>query len=85
MSIKSKSVSQPFPIAVQKLDGVKLPKLGKRKKRNLHTKNPFQAKIYLIPDDTVMKVKKLDGFLLLRLTNNDMPHELFRANLSSIY
>jgi len=57
--------------------------LRKRKKKNLHTKNPFKTKVYLIPDDTVMKQKKLDGFLLLKMTNNDMPHEIFRANLSS--
>lgn len=61
-----------------------LPKLKKRRKKNLHTKNPFKTKVYLIPDDSVMKVKKLDGFLLLKVTNNDMPHEIIRANLSRL-
>lgn len=58
-----------------------LPLLGK-KKRKAHTKNPFKTKIYYVPDDTVMRIKTLDGFLMINITNNDNPHEILRANLS---
>ena len=31
-----------------------------------------------------MKIKKLNGFLLLAITKNDMPHEIYRANLQRL-
>ena len=85
MSIpKGKSLQlQSYPVPVHSINGLKLPKLHKRKKRNLHTKNPYVVKTHIIPDDSNMKPKKLNGFLLLAITKNDMPHEIFRANLSS--
>ncbi|CAD8060912.1 unnamed protein product [Paramecium sonneborni] len=82
--MKNKANSQiPFPVAYNKLNHFQLPLLGK-KKRKAHTKNPFKTKIYYIPDDTVMRVKCLDGFLMINVTNNDNPHEIIRANLSRL-
>ena len=66
------------------LDGTQLPRLAKRKKKAVHTKNPFKVKKYLIPGDEVIKAKKLDGFLLLKMAKSELPHEVLRANLSSI-
>ena len=81
--MKAKSVSGvPFPVKLNNLNHYKLPLLG-RKKKKIHTKNPFKTKIYYIPDDTVMSVKCLDGFLIIKLTKNDIPHEIIRADLSS--
>ena len=83
--MKAKSVSGlPFPVKLNNLNHYKLPLLG-RKKKKIHTKNPFKTKIYYIPDDTVMSVKCLDGFLIIKLTKNDIPHEIIRADLSSNY
>lgn len=82
--MRGKSNSKiPMPISVNKMNHHELPMLGK-KRRKVHTKNPFKTKIYYIPDDTVMPIRCLDGFLLINLTKNDAPHEILRADLSSI-
>ncbi len=62
---------------------MKLPRLG-RKKRIKHSKNPYKIKRILIPDDDKKPKKRLDGFLLLKVTKNDLPHEIIKADLSSI-
>ena len=64
------------------LSQMKLPRLG-RKKKNIHTKNPFKYKKEKFIDDEKRPKLRLDGFLLLRVTKNDLPHEIIRANLSS--
>lgn len=82
--MRGKSNSKiPMPISVNKMNHHELPMLGKKRKK-VHTKNPFKTKIYYIPDDTVMPIRCLDGFLLINLTKNDAPHEILRADLSSI-
>lgn len=67
---------------VQNFADVKIRRYG-RKKKIRHSKNPYYVKPYIVPDYDKMPAKKLDGYLLLNVTKNDLPHEILKANLSS--
>ena len=56
-----------------------------RKKKIIHFKDPHKIKQVVYIDDDKKPKKRLDGFLLLKDTKNDLPHEIIRANLSSIH
>ena len=54
------------------------------KKRNIHTKNPFQV---ILPSfqETIKPPTVLDGYKILSLMGRDQPDEIFKANLTSKY
>ena len=72
-----------YPINVKDLSQMKFSRL--RKKKIIHSKDPHKIKPVVYIDDDKKPKKRLDGFLLLKVTKNDLPHEIIRANLSSIY
>lgn len=65
------------------MSAMKLPRLG-RKKKNVHSKNPYKIKKIPMIDYDKLPKKRLDGFLLLKVTKNDLPHEIIKANLSKM-
>ena len=73
-----------YPINIKDLSQMKFSRLG-RKKKIIHSKDPYKIKPVVYIDDDKKPKKRLDGFLLLKVTKNDLPHEIIRANLSSIY
>ncbi|KRX01511.1 hypothetical protein PPERSA_01414 [Pseudocohnilembus persalinus] len=73
----------PLKVPVQNFADVKIRRYG-RKKKIRHSKNPYYVKPYIVPDYDKMPAKKLDGYLLLNVTKNDLPHEILKANLSKL-
>ena len=60
---------RPLHLKDVKFDANKLPRLGKRKKQALHSKNPYKIKKIPVPNQERMKKKVLDGFMLLKMFN----------------
>jgi hypothetical protein len=64
------------------LDPMLIPKPGKRRKVKANSKNPYKIKKIKLVGDEAMKVKRLDGFSLLRMLKFEHPKEIIRADIS---
>lgn len=74
---------KPYPMKSMTNLGEKLPRLGAPKKRAFHSKDPFKIKKIMVPDDSKIPKKKLNGYLFLELTKNELPTDIAVSNLSS--
>ena len=72
-----------FPIKKLDVQDFFLPQLTK--KRVVHSKNPFKVKPLVFPDESLRRKKTLNGMLFLELTHTELPHEVIKADLSSIF
>jgi len=80
---KSNTQTNKFPLKKLDVQDFFLPQLTK--KRVVHSKNPFKIKPLCFPDESLRKKKNLNGMLFLELTHTELPHEVIKADLSSIY
>lgn len=71
-----------FPIKKLDVQDFFLPQLTKKKV--VHSKNPFKVKPLFFPDESLRKKKTLNGMLFLELTHTELPHEVIKADISSI-
>ena len=70
---------QPLPVAVQNLD--KLVKPRRKKKKVVHTQNPFVLKTKAVGPEKQQPDTLLDGFLILKQTKCELPHEVIKLKL----
>lgn len=81
--MSSSTKKHSFPLRSLNMKDFFLPQLGKKKM--VHSKNPFKVKPMFFPDEAKRPQKKLDGNLILFLTKAELPHEVVKADLSSIF
>jgi hypothetical protein len=62
---------KPLHMNSVRLDARQLPRLGRRKKQVVHSKNPYKIKKVPVITEERMKKKVLDGFMLLKMFNRD--------------
>jgi hypothetical protein len=58
---------KPLPLGKVVLNPMDLPRAGKKKKKKLHSKNPYKIKRIRIPGEEAMSEKSVDGLMLLKL------------------
>lgn len=78
VAIRKKEL-QPLPIAVQNLD--KLVKPRRKKKKIAHTKDPYKKRLAEMPLEKSIPEIILDGFLILKETKCEMPHEVIKLKV----
>lgn len=64
---------KPLPMNKIQLNPMQLPKGGRKKKKKLHSKNPYKIKKVKLLGEEAMAEKQVDGLLLLKLLHFEHP------------
>ena len=74
----------PYIMKTQLLSSLIKPK--RRKRRKIHSKNPFKVKNYdyvlLDAHQRARRPVKMDGFYLIKKSKCEVPHEIIKLNLN---
>jgi|JI6StandDraft_1071083.scaffolds.fasta_scaffold13562_7 Leucine-rich repeat (LRR) protein len=73
---------RPLNINKVVLDPMQIPRPGKRRKVKANSKNPYKIKKIRLLGEEAMRIKRLDGFGLLKLLRFEHPKEIIRADIS---
>ena len=71
---------RPLPMGRVQLDPMDIPK--KKKKKKLHSKNPYKIKRIRLRGEEAMSEKRVDGLMLLKMLHFEHPKEVITANIS---
>ncbi len=73
---------KPLPVGKVLLNPMDIPRAGKKKKKKLHSKNPYKIKKIRLRGEEAMTEKAVDGLLLLKMLHFEHPKEVVTANIS---
>lgn len=73
---------KPLPVGRVILNPMDIPRAGKKKKKKVHSKNPYKIKKIPIRGEEAMAEKIVDGLMLLKMLHFEHPKEVITANIS---